>query len=237
MSTLLMRLAAPLQSWGDDSKFNTRRTLSIPTRSGVLGMLASALGRRRDESCEDFRNVIMGVRVDQPGVLLRDFHMVHGEKQADVTERYYMSDAVYLVGLYSEDTLQLAAFDKALCHPVFPLYLGRRSCPPSFPVSLGLREEPLLEALRNEKWQIPAWRQVHSNPNLRIVVEGTPDRGLEYHRLKDDPVSFSPVHREYRYRYAVEQGSVHMDGSEETDHDAFRELDEVNKNVYDKGET
>ena len=115
--------------------------------------------------------------------------------------------------------------------------MGRRSCPPSFPVSLGLREEPLLEALRNEKWQIPAWRQVHSNPNLRIVVEGTPDRGLEYHRLKDDPVSFSPVHREYRYRYAVEQGSVHMDGSEETDHDAFRELDEVNKNVYDKGET
>ena len=41
---LLMWLEAPLQSWGYDSKFNRRETLSFPTKSGVLGLLCSALG-------------------------------------------------------------------------------------------------------------------------------------------------------------------------------------------------
>ena len=37
MATLLLRLAAPLQSWGSDSKFETRKTDREPTKSGVVG--------------------------------------------------------------------------------------------------------------------------------------------------------------------------------------------------------
>ena len=44
MATLLLRLAAPLQSWGSDSKFETRKTDREPTKSGVVGLLAAALG-------------------------------------------------------------------------------------------------------------------------------------------------------------------------------------------------
>ena len=44
MATLLLRLAAPLQAWGAESKFETRRTLHYPTKSGVIGMLAASLG-------------------------------------------------------------------------------------------------------------------------------------------------------------------------------------------------
>ena len=40
MATLLLRLAAPLQSWGSDSKFETRKTDREPTKSGVVGLLA-----------------------------------------------------------------------------------------------------------------------------------------------------------------------------------------------------
>ena len=47
MATLLLRLAAPLQSWGADSKFETRKTNREPTKSGVIGLLAAALGLRR----------------------------------------------------------------------------------------------------------------------------------------------------------------------------------------------
>ena len=36
MATLLLRLAAPLQSWGSDSKFETRKTDREPTKSGVV---------------------------------------------------------------------------------------------------------------------------------------------------------------------------------------------------------
>ena len=50
MATLLLRLAAPLQSWGSDSKFETRKTDREPTKSGVVGLLAAALGLRRDDT-------------------------------------------------------------------------------------------------------------------------------------------------------------------------------------------
>ena len=50
MATLLLRLAAPLQSWGADSKFETRKTNREPTKSGIIGLLAAALGLRRDDA-------------------------------------------------------------------------------------------------------------------------------------------------------------------------------------------
>ena len=44
MSTLLLRLAGPMQSWGTDSKFDVRRTGREPSKSGVIGLVAAALG-------------------------------------------------------------------------------------------------------------------------------------------------------------------------------------------------
>lgn len=41
---LLLWFEAPLQSWGADSKFGRRDTLKFPTKSGVLGLVCSALG-------------------------------------------------------------------------------------------------------------------------------------------------------------------------------------------------
>ena len=52
MATLLLRLAAPMQAWGCGSKFDTRRTNREPTKSGVVGLLAAALGIRREQSDE-----------------------------------------------------------------------------------------------------------------------------------------------------------------------------------------
>ena len=67
MATLLLRLAAPLQSWGAESKFDTRRTGREPTKSGVIGLLAAALGIRRDADAEIqglSAALRFGVRVD-----------------------------------------------------------------------------------------------------------------------------------------------------------------------------
>lgn len=41
---VLLWFEAPLQSWGFDSKFGRRDTLTFPTRSGVMGLICSALG-------------------------------------------------------------------------------------------------------------------------------------------------------------------------------------------------
>ena len=41
---LLLSLSGPLQSWGDSSRFTVRNTGREPSKSGVLGLAASALG-------------------------------------------------------------------------------------------------------------------------------------------------------------------------------------------------
>ena len=69
MQTMLLRLAAPLQSWGAESKFETRRTLSYPTKSGVIGLLAAALGYSRETPLERLNCLTFGIRVEQEGDL------------------------------------------------------------------------------------------------------------------------------------------------------------------------
>ena len=138
---LLLRLAGPLQSWGDSSRFARRRTRTEPTKSAVIGLLAAALGRSREEDIDDLRLLEFGVRTDQPGSLLRDFQVERSLDEKVVmplSHRYYLSDAVFLVALGGPAD-KLAELDEALHHPVWPLYLGRRSCPPDLPMSLLTR--------------------------------------------------------------------------------------------------
>ena len=111
MATLLLRLAAPLQAWGADSKFETRKTGREPTKSGVIGLLAAALGLRRDEREALLRltGLRFGVRVEREGQLLVDYHTAktQDEKTSYVTYRHYLQDAVFLAGIESEDAALL----------------------------------------------------------------------------------------------------------------------------------
>lgn len=233
MSTLLLRLSAPLQAWGYESKFETRRTSREPTKSGVIGLLASALGRSRDESVEDLCKLNFGVRVDHEGELLHDYHTVRlNESKTYVTHRYYLSDAVFLVGLESEDEKWIQKLNNAVLNPVFPLFLGRRSCPPTLPLSLGIRPCGLLEALQSEPWLISKHMQRKINKGsdlkLRIITDADP-RDTRAVRQKDSPISFDPRKRQYGYRPVVEHNpitiSIPTEFSEySTEHDAMAEL-------------
>ncbi len=224
MGTLLLRLAAPLQSWGEDSKFETRRTRKEPTKSGVIGLLAAALGRRRDEPLDDLKSLRFAVRVDQEGELLRDFHTARNAKAAYVTERYYLSDAVFLAGLESGDEEFLRKLDAALCAPAFPLFLGRRSCPPTPPLSLGVTSEHLEKALTAAPRQNPEWRRRFDDAgeaSLRAVFDAAPG-ACGAARLKDLPVSFSPKRRQYAYR-ACEERLLSRKKQEENDEQGSQE--------------
>lgn len=230
MSTLLLRLAAPLQSWGSASKFDTRDTAREPTKSGVIGLLAAALGRSRTEGLEDLKELRFGVRVDQPGTFLRDFHTARlNEKEPPfVTTRYYLADAVYLVGLEGEDNF-LQKLIVALENPVFPLYLGRRSCPPTGRLVLGLRERDLLQSLDKEPWQACDWfqnKQKLAQVKLTIVYDAQlNDQGAFLRR--DLPVSFDQRHRRYGFRMvkdiaeAIAVQAQHHMTELPTDHDAL----------------
>jgi CRISPR system Cascade subunit CasD len=199
MSTLLLRLAAPLQSWGSDAKFERRGTERVPTKSGVIGMIAAALGRRRSESVEDLLRLRFGVRVDREGTLLRDFHTARRDKLAYVTYRYYLADAVFLVGLEGTDE-ELTVIDRALCQPAYPLFLGRRSCPPEGRVSLGIRfGKPLLAALQDEPLLTD---RVASY--LRFVYDADPGDSRAYLQ-RDLPLSFDSAHRKHGFRRIAEK--------------------------------
>ena len=215
MSTLLLRFAAPMQAWGADSRFDIRKTNREPTKSGVVGLLAAALGLQRDAPLNELTALRMGVRVDREGVLLRDFHMVHGEKSSYVTTRYYLCDAVFLVGVFSEDEVLMRRLEEAVRCPAFPLFLGRRSCPPEGRVCLGLRAMTLEDALTSEP-SLAAHGAFQQNERLRMVLEDP--RGTA--RLRDMPISFSPFDRQYGYRAARE---IWLDQLT-NEHDPMREL-------------
>lgn len=224
MATLLLRIAAPLQSWGSSSKFEVRKTENVPTKSGIIGLLAAALGRRRDESLEDLNRLRFGVRVDQEGKLLRDFHMVHGEKASYLTTRYYMADAVFVAALESDDMEFLKKLEQAVKNPAFPLFLGRRSCPPTQPLVLGIREEKLISALREESWQVAEWRRNKLDSSLRILADcSSEEEGAA--AQQDVPLSFHPERREYGYRMMKEYGYVNKgEAGTITEHDPMKEL-------------
>lgn len=227
MATLLLRLAAPLQSWGSDSKFETRKTEREPTKSGVIGMLAAALGLRRDDTAGLARlnKLRYAVRIDQEGSLLVDFHTANREedrrkgKAPYVTYRHYLQDAVFVAALESEDTELLQEIETALHYPVYPLYLGRRSCPPTLPLCLGIRQTSMLDALKEE----PLWSNKKQTMPLRIVADADPADIAAVPR-HDSPVSFSPVHRQYGFRPVREWMVQQPDLPEPTEHDAMAEL-------------
>ena len=66
MTVLLLRLAGPLQAWGVKSRFTVRSTELAPTRSGIIGLVSAAVGRRRTDPIEDLLSLRFGVRKDQP---------------------------------------------------------------------------------------------------------------------------------------------------------------------------
>lgn len=206
---LLVRLAGPVQSWGVASRFARRDTHPRPTKSGVIGLCAAALGLDRDDPLGELAAVLFGVRADHPGVPLRDFHTVGGGKYpirprdlvtdhrraaaveaamgavedapsgsghatvepfgrqsleswygapkriaADpvsgalvsaevrrhpvVSERWFLADATFLVGLQHPDRTLLERVAHALEHPKRLLWLGRKSCPSSGQLALGV---------------------------------------------------------------------------------------------------
>lgn len=228
MATLLLRLAAPIQAWGAESKFEMRRTQGFPTKSGVIGLLAAALGYSREEPLDELNALRFGVRIDREGVYLRDYHTAHGKKDKDayITNRFYLADAIFLVGLESSDTAFLQTLQIALQNPVFPLFLGRRSCPPTMPMILGIREANLLSALRNEPWLLPEWRQRYADEEeraLRIITDADDMTGAAL--VRDRAVSFSQSHRKHTWRYATDHGYCIVAKKEaQTEHDAFAEL-------------
>lgn len=176
-NTVFLRLEGVLQAWGDTSKFVIRRTMDAPTKSGVLGLLCSAMGLSRHAARErlpKLNRLAMGVRIDRHGTRWWDYHTVGagigvttaggglkiGTEGTVVTRREYLADASFLVALQGDAEL---VYDIAtvIRLPKRPVFLGRRSCLPSLPVFAAPRE--------GETWANPA-----NFENLDAALRGVP---------------------------------------------------------------
>ena len=207
MPTLLLKMSGPLQSWGTQSRFRRRDAGHEPSKSGVIGMVAAALGRSRNEPVDDLVSLRFAVRTDASGTLIRDYQTAKNwaknpKGAVSLSTRMYLSDAVFVVAVEG-DREDLKNIESALKKPVYPLYLGRRSCPVGYDLVLGIREESAEEALRNEEWHVPEHRCLEfSDPvRLRILRDATPDEQGDL--VQDVPVSFSQEHRQYAVRAVV----------------------------------
>ena len=223
-SVLLLRLAGPLQSWGEASRFNRRETRPEPTKSGVVGLLAAALGLERGADLAALTDLTMGVRTDQPGTLLRDYHTVADyrgvplkqagvnakgiqkptgpAKYTHITHRYYLQDAVFLVGL-AGDTELIGRLAAAVRRPAYALALGRRSCPPTQPVLAGTDTTALLNALTDHPWlasDIGRKRFLRGAKPGVVDLPVTVDDDHGSDTRNDVPISFGLRERRFRQR-------------------------------------
>ena len=195
MPTLLLRLVGPMQSWGTTSRFTQRDTGKEPSKSGVIGLLAAALGIDRENwtDLEPLTHLSVGVRHDRLGVPKRDYQTAgctnpktiikaDGTLSGDgvLSQRYYLADAAFLVGLGGDDYALLERVHLALLDPVWPLALGRKSYVPSEPVWIenGLQSDSLLDTLRRWPW-IASRRQWEEFPKrLLISFESKNESGV-----------------------------------------------------------
>lgn len=155
---LLLWLEAPMQSWGSDSKFGRRDTQIFPTKSGIMGLLCSALGAggQQHELLAEFaplnqtaisfarckaKDDVLLKQDREP--LLRDFHMVgSGYNDQDPWAKLLIpktSDGKAAVGGGSKMTYRYYLQDAA-----FALVL-------EVPMD---RAQVIAEALQNPTWDV-----------------------------------------------------------------------------------
>jgi CRISPR system Cascade subunit CasD len=183
-----------MQSWGVQSRFGVRDTGREPSKSGVIGLLCAALGRPRSAALDDLVALRMGVRVDQEGHIAKDFQTIRKTTpegkligNPDISNRYYLADAAFLVGLEGDVNL-LSILHSSLRSPRWMIYLGRKAFIPAEPVwiSDGMQEgQSLISALRTYPF-IASLSITDFPESLRVVIEDSEgDRSM-----CDSPVSF-----------------------------------------------
>jgi CRISPR system Cascade subunit CasD len=181
----------------------------MPSKSGVIGLLAAALGRRRTDPLEELLGLRFGVRQEQQGKLVRDFqteidyHSGPRPKSKALTYRYYLADARYLAVVEAEHSL-IEGLAEAIQSPVFPLYLGRRACPPTGRIVRGIEEAPLEEVLDSAAWLAADWYRKKQPQEVQLMWSRDASPGEPAHEtVRDLPRSFDPRHRDYGLRGVV----------------------------------
>lgn len=169
---LIFQIYAPFTSWGEPAVGEVRHSNVIPSRSALLGLVAAALGIRRDDSQLDNFNCHYHFAI-RPFISqcswFSDFHTVQVPKankkqylatrfdelrrdpqelKTLLSRREYYNDVYYQIVMTETENAPYRVMDikQALLTPVFPLYIGRKNSPLALPLSPIIFEGSLSEA-------------------------------------------------------------------------------------------
>lgn len=197
-----------MQSWGVEDRFiKVRKTNRFPTKSGVVGLMAAALGWDRDDDLTELARLKMGVRIDVPGIMSKDFQTTRKptssrskKDKQEVSDRYFLQDAVFMVGLQSENLGMLKDLEWALKHPAFDLFAGRKSFVLNDDFLMGVKEDATIEdVFASLEWQGDEHVLGGIPSDLEVVMDDD-GNGNDPIVLNDYPLSFDLNHREWSAR-------------------------------------
>lgn len=204
VDVLLLRLEAPLMSFGGVAVDELRPTLELPGRALLTGLLANALGwHHADGERLDRlqRRLVYAVRRDRPGQRLEDFQTVDlsqdflhagwttrdrpegrggaSGKGTHIRDRHYLVDAAYTVALSLDPATEepdLDALEAALRRPARPLFLGRKACLPSRPLvgRSGETDRRRAASPLAALARVPLWAGREDGAPLRVWWPGAP---------------------------------------------------------------
>lgn len=153
MSKISFTISGLMQSYGDTTYSAYRTTYDHPTKSAIIGMIAAALGYKRNEQAKIdqlSQSLHFSYYTIQPGSQTCDYQNVHYTnfkskkstyipgyfgKTLKQTWRDYLQDAKFGIILTGDHDL-LKKIEYALKHPIFVLYLGRKSYPLDRPLDI-----------------------------------------------------------------------------------------------------
>jgi len=164
MNWLVVLIAAPLASFGEEPGNARRGSADRPTRSALIGLAGAALGVERDDR-EGQRGLaasfLTATRTLSPGAPLADFHTFQSlpeskgpvatraealarraDLETSITRRDYRSDGRWQAAFVEQlgATVSLDALRQAFLRPHFALWAGRKSCPLSHPLAPAIFE-------------------------------------------------------------------------------------------------
>ena len=213
-----------MQAWGTSSRFETRETDYYPSKSAVIGIIAASFGYKRyeDDKTQELNKLDFAVRIDQEGVLARDFHTAIKYKTNGtidrnyVTNRYYIEDAVFVVAISHNDDQWMDEIYYALTHPYFQPFMGRRSCPIPVDFVVDLTDQGPIEALKNLDWQASVWyKKKHKNYRAYIYADKDLLPQAAASIRNDRVISFSQKDRKLGPRFEARTDQVLSQDNEE----------------------
>jgi CRISPR system Cascade subunit CasD len=170
MKYLLFQCYAPLVSWGTIAVGGERLTFRHPKKSSIIGLIAAALGIKREEEIKNLElvnSIGFATKVISSGVILNDFHTIQVPRinnsilfntrkdelrynklkiRTILSNREYLCDALSVIAIWLKDNnFDIYKLKKSLKYPVFSLYIGRKACTPALPLNPKIIEKDTIK--------------------------------------------------------------------------------------------